>query len=152
MAFFNEFIQDDARSSFDFKIFQSFFNGFHKFEDWELNRWAIDRERNAQFLYVESAGGAHVNSVRISRYALRWDGAITYFDSECDVVYERNDPPVLTWFNSKIIVARNLHERTDVVVSLILEAVHAMGWGFSTDLNPKVVIKGQPTVVLTTEF
>lgn len=153
MAFINESISAETKASFDFTVFRGMFGErFYKFEDWQLRHWAVDIERNARFLYLESAGGANVGAERVNRYALWVNGDIAYLESEDKTEWDRVSPPIISWSNLRVILPKALHLQADATVAMILEAVHAIGWGFSTDLSPRIIIIGQPTVILTTEF
>jgi hypothetical protein len=152
MAFINEPISAEAKATFDFTVFRSMFGGFHKFKDWQLDRWAVDIDRNAKFLYVMAGGGAHVDAPHVCRHALWWNGSVAYFDAEDQTEWDRVSSPIISWLNSKIVLPKALHAQADEVVAMITEAVHAMGWSFSQELNPTVIISGKPTIIFATEF
>ena len=152
MAFVNETISVEDKATFDFTVFRGMFGGFKKFAEWELGRWAVDRARNARFLYVDSGGGGYDGTAQVNRYALWWNGHVAYFSSESESIYEHTTPLAVNFRNSKIVIPQALHSRAEDVITLLQDAVHTAGLIFRLDVHLPVNIIGDIEVILTNEI
>lgn len=129
MAFVNEFVPEEQKSTFNPKVFYDPLSGALR-RPIRLYRWVIDRERDV-FLIRLGGGGPWEggDAPKPKEYlALSWKGEVVTFEALYNSEGSSKEGNLVGyWEVLKVLTPQALEARRDMVLHLIEEGLDAMG-------------------------